>query len=62
MTPDNVAAAHGRAFSVAAAMPAGRLAAIRDVIDRLLETGAAFDTARTALQGGVIAATNRRVS
>ncbi|MGK2899976.1 MAG: hypothetical protein ACSLE9_15050 [Burkholderiaceae bacterium] len=47
---EDLEADHRRAFTVASAIPAPRLAEVRSEIDRLLATGASFDEARTALQ------------
>ena len=42
--------AHAKAFSVAAAMPAQALEEAQTLIDPLLERGASFHEAKTALQ------------
>lgn len=46
--------AHHRAFSAVQVIPVRTLQAIRDQLDHLLETGASFGAAKTALQPLVV--------
>lgn len=47
---DVISQAHAKAFTVSASVSTGYLQKLRALIDRAVETGAAFDEVKTAIQ------------